>query len=137
MNSSPPSRPSDRSLVRQELKELIEAIGGEGVLLSLLEKFYKKMHDDILVGFFFTGKDLKAIAHMQGQFILSAAGLILQYPGKGPATAHIALPPILSGHFDRRLILLRETLNEAALDPKWIERWLGFEESFRKMIVAD
>ena len=110
--------------VRTELREMIETIGGEGVLLSLLEKFYLRMSEDIIVGFFFDGKDLKKIARLQANFMLAASGLNPNYAGRSPSTAHIALAPILSGHFDRRLVILRELLNEAGLAPSLIERWI-------------
>ena len=83
--------------VRTELREMIETIGGEGVLLSLLEKFYLRMSEDIIVGFFFDGKDLKKIARLQANFMLAASGLNPNYAGRSPSTAHIALAPILSG----------------------------------------
>jgi len=123
--------------VKQKLQGLITGIGGEPRLFELLEKFYQAISDDILIGFFFAGKDLKHIAKMQGEFILNSAGLSKGYAGKGPSTAHSALPPILSGHFDRRLVLLREVLTQEGLTSDQIDTWLHFEESFRKIITKD
>ena len=94
------------------------------------------MSEDVLIGFFFAGKDLKEIALRQSQFILNAAGLIKVYSGRGPASAHLSLAPILAGHFDRRLILLRETLIEAHVSQVDIDLWLNFEEGFRAMVVT-
>ena len=94
------------------------------------------MGNDILIGFFFAGHDLTKIVEMQAQFILMAAGLIDRFEGKGPSTAHTALPPILEGHFDRRLVVLREVLSAHAIAPELIDRWVQFEESFRLVIVS-
>ena len=67
---------------------------------------------------------------------MNAAGLIDAIEGKGPSTAHSTLPPILSGHFDRRILLLRETLIEAGINATLLELWVQFEESFRAQVVA-
>jgi truncated hemoglobin YjbI len=120
---------------REEMRKLIESIGGKARLFSILEKFYQVLSADIMVGYFFAGKDLNRIAQGQGHFILLAAGLIPAFEGKGPASAHHALPPILSGHFDRRLLLLEETLKEQGLNPSQISTWLQFEEAFRNLVV--
>lgn len=121
--------------MRKELKDLILEIGGDEALLSLLQTFYERMSKDVLIGFFFDGKDLEKTAKMQMQFMLNAAGLIKTYTGKGPSTAHLELAPILSGHFDRRLVILRDVLTESGLAPGLIDRWIDFENSFRTIVV--
>lgn len=130
MNSDSP-QPGMRNLLR----DLVNDIGGESVLFSILREFYQRMSEDILIGFFFDGRDLDRISHMQGEFILNAAGLRSKFEGKGPSTAHIALPPILAGHFDRRLVILREVLMDRGLKPSLVEFWISFEDSFRKIVV--
>ena len=123
--------------MREKLKDLILAIGGEQRLKEILLHFYQKMSADVMIGFFFENKNLTHIAGMQAQFMLSAAGLApTAFQGKGPATAHTALPPILIGHFDRRLVLLKETLTEERLSLEWIQAWVQFEEGFREMVVS-
>jgi truncated hemoglobin YjbI len=122
---------------REELAKLITELGGETVLFSILKDFYERMSKDLMIGFFFEKHDLKHISTMQGKFLLMAAGLVKTFDGKGPSTAHTALPPILSGHFDRRLVLLRETLCARGLNEAQVETWIRFEESFRAMVVAD
>lgn len=119
----------------QELHDLVTTIGGEESVRSILASFYQKMSQDILVGFFFDGKDLDHIAKQQGDFILNAAGVIPAFQGKGPASAHLNMPPILTGHFDRRLVLLKETFQEHQVPESAQATWLRFEESFREMVV--
>ena len=126
-----------KSPQRDELKEIIEGIGGESRLKEILRAFYVRMSTDILIGFFFDGKDLQHIADQQAHFLLNAAGLRERFEGKGPSTAHVAMPPILSGHFDRRLVILRETLAVYAIQSDLAECWVRFEESFRKVIVSE
>jgi len=120
---------------RGRLKALIESIGGEAGLQRILEVFYRRMHADPMLGYFFDGKDLPSISSKQAEFILMAAGLRSKFEGKGPASAHTALPPIYSGHFDRRLVLLKEVLEAEGLPIESIETWVRFEESFRAAVV--
>ncbi len=129
-------RPKVKSPARPELNQLVHSIGGQDVLFSILKEFYEVMSKDVLIGFFFDGRDLDKIAQGQQQFILMAAGFIDKFEGKGPATAHLEMPPILSGHFDRRLVLLREVLQKRNFDSKLVDQWLQFEESFRAVVVS-
>lgn len=122
---------------REEMKNLVEAVGGISRLREILHFFYKVMSTDLMIGFFFDGKNLEHISLKQSEFMLMAAGLIEKFEGKGPSTAHVELAPILSGHFDRRLVLLEEVLNRYKLSKEQVHTWLSFEESFRKIVVTD
>jgi len=127
--------------MRAQLLEIIHSLGSEPIsrsvrLVSILEEFYTRMSADVMIGFFFAGKDLKHIANQQARFILNAAGLIPKFEGKGPATAHLELPPILPGFFDRRILILRETLVAHHLPSEIVESWISFESAFREMIVS-
>src|SRR5581483_9140374 len=116
-----------------QMKKLYETLG-ESHLEEILTRFYEKMSKDTLIGFFFDGKDLKEIAKKQKSFLMKAWGITNQYSGKTPTQAHQNLPPILKGHFDRRLVLLRETLKESNLEPAAIEAWVTFESKFRSSV---
>lgn len=122
-----------------KMKHVFEKIGGEPALEQILDLFYKKMQEDILIGFFFLGKDIRHIAQQQRKFLMRAWGVQRTYDGKPPATAHITLPPILQGHFDRRLVLLKETLESfqgtLGLEADEIKAWLQFEKGFEKILV--
>ena len=129
------NRPKVKSPSREELADLVQSLGGETVLISIMERFYQTMSQDLMIGFFFAGHDLKDIAQKQASFFLMAAGMIQHYPGRGPSTAHQALPPILSGHFDRRLVILRQVLELEGLSELQVSAWMRFEESFRAVVV--
>ena len=133
--------PPSTSLLRIQLQTIIRSLGTDlnaqtARLNELLEDFYLRMHSDTMLGFFFEGRDLKHIAHQQGQFLMNAAGFTPKFEGKGPSTAHVNLPPILDGHFDRRLVILRETLLAHHLPPPIIELWVSFESTFRNIVVS-
>lgn len=143
-NPNAPSSPSGtrsvsfRSLPleRPELRALGIALG-ESRISEIVRGFYDKMAADTMIGFFFAGKDLETVAEMQSAFLYRAMGLRESYVGKSPAQAHSALPPILAGHFDRRLTLLEQHLTEVGLDPSQIATWVQFEVAFRSAIVHE
>ena len=93
------------------------------------------MSRDQLVGFFFSGRSTDAIADRQLGFVQKVVGITPEYTGKAPPQAHDALPPILGGHFDRRLVILEETLRDHGLNDEQTQAWVDFERSFRKAIV--
>ncbi len=121
-------------LERPELRALGTALG-ETRIRQIVGRFYRRMADDILVGFFFDGRDLDLIADRQSAFLYRAMGLRESYTGLPPADAHQNLPPILAGHFDRRLTLLEDLLVEEGLAPHQIATWIQFENAFRAGIV--
>jgi hemoglobin len=117
------------------LKAIYTKVGGEEGLRKILQDFYQRMSKDILIGFFFDGKDLTHIAEMQMKFLMRAMGATPTYSGKAPAQAHTELPKILSGHFDRRLRILEETLRAHGLAEPEVQTWIAFENAFRDSIV--
>lgn len=118
-----------------ELRGLYSRLGEPKIRAILLE-FYERMSADVMIGFFFAGKDLKQIADKQAEFLLRAMGARPSYSGKPPALAHTELPPILSGHFDRRLRILEEVLAAHGVAAEDIRTWIGFENAFRDAVVS-
>ncbi|MBC7385272.1 MAG: hypothetical protein H7301_03795 [Cryobacterium sp.] len=122
------------AIQKPELRALGERLG-EGRIRALVFDFYARMSSDLMIGFFFDGKDLSEISNLQTSFVLRAMGITSSYVGRSPANAHSELPPILSGHFDRRLQLLDAALTHGGLSPEEREVWIGFENAFRSAIV--
>jgi len=118
-----------------KLKALLQRIGGEPQLKEILRDFYHRMSEDILIGYFFSGRDTDTIADKQMQFLMFAMGVSPSYEGKSPSSAHLELPPILTGHFDRRLVILEQTLKEHGVCEEDIRTWIEFENAFRQVIV--
>lgn len=102
---------------------------------AILSDFYQAMSVDVLIGFFFDGKNLEEIAAKQAEFLLRAMGAIPSYSGKPPAQAHGELAKILSGHFDRRLKILEGILRKHGLSSEDALIWVGFENAFRDVVV--
>lgn len=124
-------------LINRRLKKVYADAGGEEGLSKILTEFYKRMSHDLLIGFFFDGKDLAPIIAQQKSFLMRAMGAGNQYLGKSPARAHDKLAPILQGHFDRRLVILREVLKDFKLPAESIDTWVEFEATFRDGIVKE
>jgi truncated hemoglobin YjbI len=117
------------------IRDAVDRLYSDRPLSELFYEIYRRFSEDPLIGFFFQGKDLKHIAHQQQCFFERAIGLRDSYTGKSPAMAHRQLPPILEGHFNRRLIILGELLAEKGFQENEVEAWIRFEEAFRKAIV--
>ncbi len=115
---------------------LVERIGGPARLRAILERFYGRLAADPMVGFFFAGRDLAAIVDGQQAFLVWAFGAEPDLRARHPRDAHGALPPILRGHFDRRLVILKETLLDEGLDRDDVAAWLKVERSMRKHVQA-
>ncbi len=120
---------------KRSLHFLFNQVGGEIGLELILDDFYQRMEKDVLIGYFFADKNIKQIAQKQKEFLLFAMGVSQSYQGKTPTQAHQNLPPFFSGHFDRRLTLLRETLKDHQLNDQAIQIWIDFEESYRSRLV--
>jgi hemoglobin len=122
-------------MLLNSLKSLYKNIGGESALETIVQDFYERMSRDNWIGFFFDGKDIAKIAHQQKNFLMQAMGVNKNYKGKTPSRAHDKMPPILVGHFDRRMVLLKQTLQDHGLQAKDIQTWLNFENTFREAIL--
>jgi hemoglobin len=120
-----------------KLSKVHDDAGGAAGIEKILTAFYTKMSSDIMLGFFFEGKDLGHIIRQQKSFLLRAMGKEKTYTGKSPAKAHLKIPPILKGHFDRRLVLLRETLEQFGVPQESRDAWIEFESQFRNAIVKE
>lgn len=123
-------------MTKKKLRSLLKKLGTEENAKIILRDFYQRMSEDILIGYFFFEKDTNQIADRQLEFISFAAGLRKTYSGHTPTSAHLKMPPILVGHFDRRLIILRETLQAHGLALEDIETWVAFENAFRNVVVS-
>ena len=120
--------------IKNQLEILRKAVS-EAEMLRLMRLFYRAMASDTMLGFFFAGRDVDAVADRQAEFLLRAMGLRESYSGKPPAQAHTALPPILPGHFDRRAVILRQVLKTEQVPDAAIAAWVAFEEAFRDAVV--
>lgn len=116
--------------------EMHELAGGEAKLRPLLEDFYDRVFDDVMIGFFFKGKDKAHLVQMELEFALRFLGAPVNYSGRTISVAH-ASHPIMGGQFNRRTQILRETMADHDL-PEAVQRhWLEHTESLRDQVTPD
>ncbi|RMD98295.1 MAG: group 1 truncated hemoglobin [Deltaproteobacteria bacterium] len=118
------------------MKTHFELLGGEGPLHRIIDTFVDRMFDDIMIGFFFKGVDRDRLKAMEYAFSAAFLGAPVQYRGKPIEAAH-ARHPIMEGHFDRRLAILRETLIEAEVPEVIREAWLAHTEQLRPLVTRN
>lgn len=113
---------------------MVERLGGPAAVRRILQRFYRVLAGDPLVGFHFAGRDLEAIVDGQRDFLMKAFGVTPEFTGRHPSVAHRSLAPILRGQFDRRLVLLSQILEDEGLTEAEREVWLSVERSMRSVV---
>lgn len=106
---------------------------------KIFESFYLAQQKDVLLGFFFdrfSESEIFAVAHRQYDFFKHSLKIKQNTEIKSASQAHVKLAPILKGHFDRRAVLLKQTLESFKLSETVKKEWVSFEESFRKQVQS-
>lgn len=115
---------------------LFEQIG-ETNIRKVIEDFYDKAFLDPLISHFFFSKDKMRLIEMQIVFSAILLGSKThQYEGKPMQKAHSGLP-FKNVHFDRRQVLMAESLKKMKVPESLANQWLELEERFRPLIVKD
>ena len=114
-------------------KPLHELAGGEPALRLVVQDFYDRVFPDVMIGYFFKGQDHARLVELELQFALHLLGANVQYTGRPIGEAH-ATHRILSGHFNRRLQILKETLRDHDLPQAVQERWIEHTLALRNEV---
>jgi len=125
-----------RSAGSSESAPLHELAGGEAVLRPLLVDFYDRVFDDVMIGFFFKGKDKARLVEKELELALQFLGADVEYSGRPLPEAHAA-HPIMGGQFNRRTQILRETMSDHGLSAEVQEAWLEHTERLRGQVTPD
>ena len=112
-----------------------DKVGGDR-LREVIVDFYDRIFADIMIGFLFHGKDRQRLIDMEWEFTARLLGADVPYTGRPMRAAH-AKSPILGGHFERRLQILKDTLADHDIDPDVRECWIGHTLSLRAQVTAD
>jgi hemoglobin len=115
---------------------LFEQLGGEPVLRSIIRTFVQRMFSDPMIGFVFRNASQERVADKEYELAAQHLGGGVVYTGRAIGEVH-APHSILSGQFDRRLQILRRTLEEAGAPSAVIEHWLGHTERLRPVVIGD
>ncbi len=114
---------------------LFDRIGGDQ-LRAVIEDFYQHVFADVMIGFLFVGKDRARLIEKEWELAARMLGGNVAYTGRPMREAH-ARVPILGGHFDRRLQILRNVLAAHAVDAEVQATWLDHTQAMRAQITAD
>ena len=113
-----------------------EEVGCEATLGPIIDRFVDRCFDDPMIGFFFARADRERTKRFEYQHAAAFLGADVSYQGRPLRIAHGA-HRIMGGQFARRLTILREVLEEAALPAELIARWMAHQESLRGEITGD
>jgi hemoglobin len=115
---------------------LFDRIGADQ-LRAVLAEFYRRVFDDVMIGFMFRGKDRQHLIDREYELtaaLLGAPGVT--YRGRPMRVAH-AQHTIFGGQFERRLQILRETLRDHGVDPEVQRAWIDHQLALRDQITRD
>jgi len=110
--------------------------GGEAKLRPLLEDFYERLFGDVMIGFFFKGKDKARLVEKELEFALRLLGAGTAYTGRPIDEAHAA-HRIFGGQFARRTQILRETMADHGLPEAVRTAWLAHTEQLRPQVTKN
>jgi hemoglobin len=114
-------------------ERLIDRIGRDA-LRAVIEDFYRRIFADVMIGFLFAGKDRARLADKEYEFTARLLGDDIAYTGRSMPDAH-ARSPILGGHFERRLQILRDTLRDHAVEAEVQRVWIDHTLSLRSQVT--
>lgn len=118
------------------MSSLYDQIGGDR-LRAVIEDFYERVFADVMIGFLFFGKDKQRLIDKEWEFTAAFLGAPdVRYTGRPIRAAHAA-SPILGGHFDRRLQLLRDAMAAHAVAPAVQDAWIQHTLALRAQVTAD
>ncbi|HET6611909.1 MAG TPA: group 1 truncated hemoglobin [Kofleriaceae bacterium] len=114
---------------------LFDQIGGDK-LLEVIADFYARVLDDVMIGFLFVGKDRERLIAKEWELAARFLGASIRYTGKPLREAH-ARSPIMGGHFNRRLQILKETLADHDVAPAVKDAWIAHTLALRSQVITD
>lgn len=113
-----------------------EAITGDA-LRAVVVEFYRRVFDDVMIGFMFAGKDRARLIEKEWELaaaLLGAPGV--KYTGRPMRAAH-AQHTIFGGHFERRLKILKDVMIEQGVDPRVQQAMIDHANALRGQVTRD
>lgn len=113
-----------------------EQIGGEPALRKIIDRFVDLIFDDTMIGFFFRNANRERVKDKEYEFAARHLGADIPYTGR-PLPAVHAAHPIMGGQFNRRLQILKTTLDEMGVPAPVRDHWIAHTESMRAQITRN
>jgi hemoglobin len=115
---------------------LFEKLGGEPVLRRVIDHFVDRVFDDVMIGFFFRAASRERVKAKEYEFAARHLGAGIPYTGRPIKDAHAA-HPIMGGQFNRRLQILKETLEEMGVSEEIRDHFVQHTEALRGQVIRD
>lgn len=116
-------------------KSLFEELGGEPALRDIVDRFVDRMVEDVMIGFFFRNVDRATLKQREFEFAARHLGAPVEYTGRPIDVAH-RVHRIFDAQFNRRLVLLEQTLREQNAPERVREHWLAHTRALMPSVVA-
>lgn len=116
---------------------LFERSGGEPVWRAVMATFFERVFDDVMIGYLFMGQDRARLEAREFELAARALGATsVHYAGRPLREAH-RRHTILGGHFERRLVMLREAMQAHGVPQEAQDALLSHNRSLRHLITAN
>ena len=113
---------------------LFDQLGGADRLRSILSSFYDRLYGDIMIGYMFHGLPKERLIELEYQFTARLLGHKIPYEGRGMRAAH-GQHRIMGGQFERRFVVLKETLESHAVPAAVQAEWLRHTRALKATVV--
>jgi hemoglobin len=117
-------------------RALFDELGGEPALRRVVDVFVDRIFDDVMIGFFFRNASRERVKDKEYEFAARHLGANVVYTGRPIRDVHAA-HPIMGGQFNRRLQILKETLEELGVPSAVREHWLAHTEALRSQVTRN
>lgn len=111
-----------------------EEAGGEVVVRAIVDRFVDRAFDDMIIGFFFTGRDRARVKQHEYEHAAGVLGAPVAYAGRPIVPLHRPLQ-INAGQFRRRLALLRQEIERAGVPSHVAAIWLAAQQAMERQIT--
>jgi hemoglobin len=115
---------------------LFDELGGEAALRRIVDRFVDRTFDDTMIGFFFRDASRARVKEKEFEFAARHLGASVEYTGRPLREAHAA-HPIMGGQFNRRLQILKDTLDEMGAPVRVREHWIAHTERLRSQVTRN
>lgn len=112
-----------------------ERIGGEKSLRTAIEAFVDRCYRDVMIGYLFRRADPERVKRFEYEHAAAFLGAGTTYGGRPLREAH-AQHAIVSAQFDRRLVLLEETLRAHGFPEDVVLGMLAHQRSLRALVLG-
>lgn len=117
------------------LQTLFEQIGKDNIV-SIVTEFYKRAFEDGIIGHFFFNKNREELTAKQIAFTSVLLGSKSDaYHGKPLSKAHQDLA-ISVPHFNRRLMILSEVIDEHEIPSQLRDQWIQKEKMLLSAVIT-